>query len=321
MLSPGRAARESDALLEVRELRVIHPAMLKELAIITITVSNLAQVESAWEEYFDYRVQDRGTVSSELGDYWVATEMTGHNYIIMQPANLAPVYIRFVEDPAVSEYMPMTSHGWNATELLVRDPDQIATGMKDSPFRVIGAPKDLWPAPNAPRVMQAIGPGRELLYLTRNQQAAGALGLGDDMPMVERPFIMVVGGPSMDELMGFYGDKLGLQVDPPSLFKITTISRSNNLDMETTFPLSIAYAAPGYLIELDELPAEIGPREIEAGHLPPGVAIVGFNSDGIDAEVEWVTAPQAIEAFPYNGRSAGILRGPAGELIEVILNP
>ena len=73
------------------------------------------------------------------------------------------------------------------------------------------------------------------------------------------------------------------------------------------------------MIELDELPATIGARKETDGHLPAGVAIVGFNSDGIDAAVDWLSKPKTIDAFPYNGRKAGIFRGPAGELIEVIL--
>jgi hypothetical protein len=296
--------------------------MLKEIAIITITVSNLTQVETAWEEHFAYHVRDQGVISSELSDYLNASETKGQDYIIMQPQNNAPVYIRFIEDEAVSDYTPMTSYGWNATELLVSDPDAIAAdmGTEDSLFEVVGAPKDLWPAPNAPRAMQAVGPGGELLYLTRNLQAAGALGLDETMPLVERPFIMVLGGPSMSELTEFYGGTLELLVDAPSFFKISMISKANNLDPETTYPLSIAYAAPGYLIEMDELPEMTGPRVVAEGHLPPGVAIVGFNSDGISEEVEWVSELQELEEFPYNGRSAGIFRGPAGELIEVILS-
>ena len=293
--------------------------MLKEIAIVTITVTNLGQVESAWKEHFEYRVKDRGTVSAELAEYWQAENTAGQDYLIMAPKNNAPVYIRFIEDETVADYTPMTTHGWNATELLVTDPDAIAAGMEDSDFEIVGPPKDLWPAPNAPRAMQAIGPGGELLYLTRNRQAAGALGLDESMPQTERAFIMVVGGPSMDELTDFYGEQLGLQVDPPMPFKITMISRANNLDMETTYPLTIAYAAPGFLIEMDELPATIGPKETLEGHLPPGVAIVAFNSGGINADVEWLSEPRVIEDFPYKGRKAGIFKGPAGELVEVVL--
>ncbi len=294
--------------------------MLKEFALITISVSNLGQVESAWKEQFEYRTLESGTVSTEQASYWQAPAMEGNDYLIMETRNQAPVYIRFVENELVADYNPMTSHGWNATELLATNVDTIAANMEDSDFDVIGAPKDLWPAPDAPRVMQAIGPGKELLYITVNNQAAGALGIADNMPLTERPFIMVLGGPSMADFNTFYKDTLGLKVGASNPFKITTISKANGLNIETTYPLAMAYSAPGYMIELDELPDAIGPRTVAEGYLPPGVAMVSFNSDGIDADVDWVTEPLALAGFPYNGRKAGILRGPAGELIEVILN-
>jgi len=293
--------------------------MLKEIALITITVANLAQVESAWEQEFDYQVAGRGKVSAELADYWGAEATAGSEYVIMQPANEAPVYIRFVADPAVKDYSPMTSTGWNVTELLVRDTDKLAVDLADSAFEIVGPPKNLWPAPDAPRAMQVVGPGREMVYLTTNIKASEALGLDDSMPLAERPFIMVLGGSSMQAMTEFYGGMLGLPVDPPSPFKITMISRANNLDPETVYPLAIARAAPGYLIELDELPATIGARTVTEGYLPPGVAIVGFTSDGVGAAVDWLSKPKAITEFPYNGRKAGIFRGPAGELVEVIL--
>jgi len=166
--------------------------------------------------------------------------------------------------------------------------------------------------------MQALGPGNELLYLTTNSQAASALGLDETMPLAERPFIMVLGGNSMGELTEFYGGTLGLRVDQPSFFKITMISKANNLDIETTYPLAIAHLAPGYLLELDEMPSSIGSRQVLPGHLPPGVAIVGFNSVNIAQGVKWRSKPRAIAEFPYNGREAGLLQGPAGELIEII---
>ena len=293
--------------------------MLKEIALITIVVTNLAQVESAWTEFFGYEVSDRGEISEQLADLWNADDMTGHGFVTMVPANDASVYIRFVEDEATADYQPMTSHGWNATELLVRDTDAVATSLRESPFTIVGEPKDLWPAPDAPRAMQALGPGNELIYLTTNSQAAGALGLDESMPLVERAFIMVVGGPSMSELTEFYGGTLELRVDPPSFFKITMISRANDLDIETVYPLAIAYTAPGNLIELDELPASVGARPVADGHLPPGVAIVGFKGDAVSEELNWVSRPRVMQEAPYNGCKAGIIHGPAGELIEVIL--
>lgn len=296
--------------------------MLKEIAVVTITVTNLLQVEEAWEEHFDYRVTDRGAISAALAEHWAAAAMAGSPYIEMQPANAAPALVRFVAQESVADYQPMTSHGWNATELLVTSPDPIATAMTDGHFDVIGQPRALWDAPNAPRVMQAVGPGRELLYLTSNAEAAAALGLDASMPQAERPFIMVAGGPSMQAFQAFYGDLLGLTIDPPVPFAISTISRANRLDMRTTYPLALARLAPGYFIELDELPPAIPPRSVKTGQLPPGIALVSFNVDAMpEGDIDWVTPPHVLEMAPYSGARVGIIRGPGGELLELIERP
>jgi hypothetical protein len=49
------------------------------------------------------------------------------------------------------------THGCNATELLVTDPDAVAAQLEGSAFRVIGAPKNLGPGENASRAFQALG--------------------------------------------------------------------------------------------------------------------------------------------------------------------
>lgn len=292
--------------------------MLKEIAIVTLTVANPGPVAESWSAEFDYRTVERGVISSELASHWQAPQSEGADYLLMQPANGAPVYVRLVEDKLANDYRPMTTHGWNATELLVRDTDKVAAKLRQSPFDIIGEPRDLWNAPDAPRAMQALGQGNELLYLTTNPQARAGLMLGDDMPLVERPFIMVAGGPSMEAFQAFY-ERLGLTVTDPAPFRITMISKANNLPLDTTYPLAVVNLAPGYLIEVDELPPTIGPKPVAPGRLPPGIAVVSFTADTMPADLPWLRAPAALAEFPYDGRRSGLLQGPGGELIEVIL--
>ena len=89
--------------------------------------------------------------------------------------------------------------------------------------------------------------------------------------------------------------------------------------MEVAYPLAIATLSKDFLLEFDGYPPEARARPITPGHLPPGTAMVSFEVDDIDGlDVEWRTAPQAIAAFPYNGRKAGVTVGAAGEWIELI---
>ena len=230
----------------------------------------------------------------------------------MQPASEAPVFLRFVEAPAVPGYAPLTTFGWNATELLVTDPDALADKLESSPFQIIGPPKDLWDAPNAPRAMQTQGPGNEILYLTRNGNFA-------TQTFVDRVFIMVVGGPSMDDFRDFYGSKLGLNVGDATPFSISVISRAQGLPSDTTFPLAVAQVSADFMLEFDEYPATAKVRPVAPGDLPPGTAMVSFYVDALDNfDLSWHAKPQAVNGIPYDGRRAGVTTGPAGEWIELI---
>jgi len=287
--------------------------MLKTILIVTISVFNLGNVETAFRDHLDYRVVERGTVSTELGSVWDAEAMIDRSYLLMQPESEARVFIRFIENAAVEGYAPMATHGWNATELLVTDPDALAERLADSPFAIIGPPKDLWEAPNAPRAMQTLGPGNEVLYLTRNA----------DFPthtFVDRVFIMVLGGPSMEAMGGFYRDKLGLAVGAPTPFPISVISHAQERPADTTYPLAIATISKDFLIELDEYPADTPPRPITARHLPPGTSMVTFEFAGEldDLDVEWRARPREIAAAPYDGRDVGVTIGAAGEWVELV---
>ena len=284
-------------------------------------MANLNGVDEAYRDYLGYELIEDAAVSAELAALWNAPAMAGQPSMILQPSGGAPVYLRFVEDEPTPDYAPMTSWGWNATEILVANPDELAERLADSPFKVIGPPKDLWNAPNAPRAFQALGPGNEVLYLTSNPRMERAFGLKANYG-IERVFIMVVGGPSMDALRRFYASTLGAPSEPATPFQISVISNANGLDPESTFPLAVAAIAPGYLIELDEYPPTIGARSSNMGHLPSGIATVAFTAESLDPEkLEWRSAPRRIKEFPYDGRNVGVTVGPAGEWIELIETP
>ena len=62
--------------------------------------------------------------------------------------------------------MPYTTYGWSASELIVQDVDQLADDLADSPFEIIGPPKNLSFTDDI-RAMQVLGPANEILYLTQ----------------------------------------------------------------------------------------------------------------------------------------------------------
>lgn len=290
--------------------------MLKSIVVVTIAVTQLGPVEEAYERYFDYLNVGSGIVSESTAAVWGAPAAAGQEYLLMRAESRHPALLRFIEADPVDGYAPLQTHGWNATELLVKDPDAIAAQLEDAPFEIVGPPADLWNAPNAPRAMQVIGPGNELLYLTRNLNFATS-------SFVDRVFIMVLGGPSMAAFNDFYGDRLGLDVGEPQPFTIGVLNRALGLPADTRHPLAIATISREFLIELDEYPDGLTrPRPRLDGALPPGIAMVGFGVASIDAlDLDWRGSPAALPEAPYLGGTVAVAVGPAGEWVEFIETP
>lgn len=294
--------------------------MLKSIFIVTIIVQQLDTVEPAYRDHLRYRTVARGEITAELVKAWDAPAHRGHRYVLMQPASGAEVYLRFIEDSGARDVpAPLTTHGWAATELLTTDPDELARRLTESPFTVIGPPKDLYPSDKAPRAMQVAGPEGETLYMTRPIPGGSRYDLGVAASFVDRTFIVVVGGPSMAELRRFYGETLGLPAGEPTPFVISVLARANGLPPDSRFPLAVVPLSPGHLIEIDEYPAGTAARPRRKGALPPRMAMVSFlAADPAMLPVKWRKPLRRIDEQPYAGRRVGVTVGPAGEWIEVV---
>lgn len=294
--------------------------MLKSIVIVTIVVRQLTAIEPVYRQQLHYRTVFQGSVTPDLVEAWDTPAMAGRRFVLMQPASGAEVYLRFIEGSAPAQETPgLTTHGWNAAELLVTDPDLIARQFPQSSFEVIGQPQDLYPRPKSPRAMQVRGPAGEILYMTRFDPAGSNYALGSATTLVDRVFIVVVGGPSMSELRRFYGDVLGLPVSDTTPMRISVLARANNLPADMTFPLALAPLPKDFAVELDEYPSNTRPRSRPYGGLPPGMAMVTFLADQPDRlAVTWRQKLRAIGSPPYGGRRAGVTIGPAGEWIEII---
>jgi hypothetical protein len=292
--------------------------MLTAIIAVTLTVPDLGAIERAYGSYLDYRVVERGTLSAEVATLWHAPALAQREYLLMQPASGAPVYLRVVQQDAVDGYAAMKTWGWNSNEILVTDTHAIHERLKGSPFKVVGEPKGLSMNPEIV-AMQVLGPAGELVYLTRIPEGKSLFNLGSARSFVDRTFIVVLGGPDMEAMRKFYSGTFAMQATEAAPSTITVLARTWGMPMDTQFPLAIVRFPESFLIELDEYPAAATPRPQREGELPPGIAMVTFSVTSLDAiDAEFLVPPRRIDAFPYAGRRAALLRGAAGELIELI---
>lgn len=292
--------------------------MLELIAIVTLVAPDVDETVTAYREDLGYREVAAGAVPAELAAMWGKARMGGRSYALLQPASGESVYLRIVQGDAVPGYTAMRTFGWNANELLVQDPDELAKELVGSAFEIVGPPRNL-SSSDAIRAMQVKGPAEEIVYLTRITPGASGFDLGTAQSRVDRTFIVVVGGPDIEQLRAFYSEVLGLPVSPAQDVRMSVMSKANGLDPETLHPLAIAQLPSRFLIELDQYPPQATTRPERYQELPPGMAMVSFIVDSLEPFRERLVAPAyAPSSAPYSGSSAGIVVGPAGELIELI---
>ena len=293
--------------------------MLGPILAVTMTVADLAPIEAAYGSYLGYKVVERGQVATELAEVWGAPLVAGKSYIVMQPASGANCFLRFIAIDAYPDYKPLTTYGWNSTEILVQDVDAVYEKLKSSPFEVVGTPRNLSTTDRI-KAMQVIGPAKELLYLTTVMDES--FGLGTAKSFVDRPFIVINGGQDITKLITFYRDALNNKVSDPIPVRMTALNKVRGFDTEMKHQLSTVKVGGPFMVEIDQYPSGTTARHTRPGDLPPSTAIVAFEVASLDKiGVPFVKPPIIAQGRPYNGRRVGVIKGPSGELHELIETP
>jgi hypothetical protein len=291
--------------------------LLSLILIVTVGTPDVEATQRAYSQWLEYTAESRGAVSKDLASVWNAPNMAGRAFVLMQPKSKEPTYLRFVQVDALDGYVPMKTFGWNAIEMLAQDPDDLATkfARPESPFKIVGPPRPL--APNSPvRAMQVMGPANETLYLSRLPPDSRG---GAAKTPVDRPFVLIVGGPKQQAIRDFYKNVLGIDSSEPFMARMTVLNKALGLDVETTHPLSIARLSPKYAIEIDGYPPAAIERTVRPGEIPAAIAMASIAIKSIDDLRAPLLAPaKKIAEKPYSGRRAAVVRGGAGELIELI---
>lgn len=288
----------------------------------TMAAADLQPVEDRFKQWLGYTVVERGEISEALSTSWGTPEMTGRDYILMQPEGGADVFIRAVKIDEVAGFRGMTTFGWNGFEIVVDDLYALNDSLLDSPFEIIGGPASLGGNFASIHAMQVIGPSQEVLYLTEQTDPESTL-LPDPGGLVGRTFVLVLGGPDVGEIMNFYGSKFSIAVADPN--EGTNALVNSALDLPDDYKLEMTFmplGEPGNFLQIDGYPEMAGSRPRTQGQLPPGNALSSFSVNDLDElGLDYISAPMREDSLAYGGHRSATFVGPAGELTELIEEP
>jgi hypothetical protein len=289
---------------------------LGPIACVTVTTADIDAVESCYTQFLDHRVVGRGRISEGVANLWGCEGVADSRYILLSPEAGNECVFRFIESPSGSDpYIPFSTYGWNAAEIMVQNVDAMADRLANSPFKIIGAPANLSFTDDI-RAMQILGPGRELLYLTEFKKPIPGLDTPVARCAVDRVFIVILGGPSMHGLQSFYAENFSVPGAPAVDSRVKGMSAAFGNSPEHKYPIAALPLAGQTLIEVDEMPPQATGRSFETGFLPAGIAMVSFVADGLKSSH---ALDGAGDEPPYHQSGAVTCStGVAGELIEII---
>jgi catechol 2,3-dioxygenase-like lactoylglutathione lyase family enzyme len=287
--------------------------LIGPIGCVTIAVPDLDRSIESYERYLGYGCTRRSRLSAEQADYLEAPALGGAACGLLQPERGSGFSFRFIEQALPTGYRALTTWGWNAAELIVRDVDGLAERLAGSPFRIAGPPEDL-SFSSAIRAMQVIGPAEEVLYLTMVKEPLPGFDLPAPVCEVGRAFIVIVGGPDMARMQRYYHRQHGVPEAPVMEARVSVLSKALGLPPEQQHPIAAMPLAGQSLIEVDAYPTNTTERPRVEGGLPPAMAVVSFVADRLPDR----PGGRRFTGEPYRGRPCVLDHGAAGELVELI---
>lgn len=286
----------------------------------TITVPDLEMAVKDYRDVLGMTLVSQNTVAHELAISWGCPNNAGANMAVLQPASGFDCFVRLIEQPDHPDFKPTRSYGWAAYEFTVLNVFDWPDRLKNSGFEVVGLPKKLAGLPYFVP-MQALGPGRELIYLNEVFENTPTSDLPKAQSLTDQIFIVVLAAQDGEKTVKWYLKKLQLDEGETHRLAYRMINNAFGLPENTITSLTMVQNERLPIVEVDSYPQQTTARPHYDDMLPPGNASVSLAVDNLDAlDLEWIKLPVERTELPYNGRRTGCTIGPDGELLELIEN-
>ena len=296
---------------------------MKLLRAATLTVTDVEATAARYTEWLDYRVVETGVIDNDLAARWAAPATANRPCRVLAPPSDAAVYLRLVEGDVPPAYRPLRSYGWAAIEICVQDVLAVAERMADSPFEIIGPPREI-PGLDAIYPMQVRGPDGEIAYFTQIRGDLPTFDLPRARTPIDHLFILVMASSDLPRSLRWMVQHTGLSIGREAMeIEYTMLANAFGLPLDGLHTIATMVHERDVFLELDQYPDAAERRPTAKGQLPPAVSIGTIATPDIDAVYdarvdEWLSPPARHESVIYGGRRVGTLRDPDGALIELV---
>lgn len=265
-----------------------------------------------------FALVEQGVVPDELARAWGIDGLAGKRIATLKPTSGAHCFIRLIEQPLPSDFVPTTTFGWASYEITVQDVFGWPAKIEGSGFDIIGPPKEI---PGLPYfvAMQVHGRGKEMLYFNETRSATPS----NDLPFANSPmdhiFIVILATPDREATVAWYRDVLHLDVGDTYTIAYSMINNAFGLPSDNMSLLTMVQNGRMPIVEIDDYPPQTKLRRADPGCLPPGNSLVTLIVDSLDAiETDWIGRPAYLPGPLYTGSRSATVLGPAGELLELV---
>ncbi|MBL8643482.1 MAG: hypothetical protein JNK21_06080 [Rhodospirillaceae bacterium] len=296
------------------------PPLIQRFRVATLNTPDMKAAADWYVKWFDYKVRETGTIAPALASSWTTPQMAGKPFVLLSSDGSPDVYLRIVQGDKAPAFNPRSTYGWGSLEFIVDDLDAQFKKMKAGGVNIFRDPASLGGIFASIHAMQLMGP----MDITHNMTVEKGDREKSNLPVaksqVDRMFLVGVNGPDMKAISDFYVNTFRMTKGPDYDYPIPVLAEVLGKPKDYLFKLTLVRSAQkGNTLELHDLPPPGGPRPTVAGQLPPGVGLVSLGVKNLDEiKTSYLSAPAAQAGLAYKGKRSAVLKGAAGELIELI---
>lgn len=305
--------------------------MIQHVLMQTVCLRGFDAGVSALRHDLGFELRGRGAVDPGLARVWGVNASAHPRFAVLSAPGVSRGFIRLVEGPADDETGTFHKQGLFNAELLTRDVEALFARLKESSNFPIVSELNTYDLSGAgggavSRSFATRGPGGAGFFFTQYLKVPPPRTLPVCETLVGPMFNAAVSIDLRPLVEIFYEKTLGMRLRLAGRLTQPSVNRIIGLPDDWGFMMLVYKGEGDGLIEVDihehHLPA--GPP-IADDRLRPGNSMLTVETSDLEDVLGRAatagftgTAAELMAAAPYDGRRAAVLRGPAGERIEVV---